>query len=771
MSMSPRLLRPRDTAFTPRSISGLALWLDASDTTSTYTTDAGPVSAVASPLDIATPSLWLDADDASTITASGGDVTAWADKSASALSFTASGTPVTGSATLNGRNVIRFDNVADLLSATSVTRLGITSSYTLFMVARYTTVQTSMLMSIGRSNSPLSGLTLYYNAGLRTIEKRDAAWGTDMVLSGSLATANAALLATGTRSGTDMRIVRDGVLAGSTTGSTGDIFWGTTSVLIGNTFEGTFLGDIAEIIVYPTALTTAQRASVEAYLAQRWGISGVHAPATASSDPVGYWADKSGNGINLIQSTSTARPTRVSSHVNGRAALTFDGTDFLSVANSVALGNNTVIMVVREDASANYGGLISYYPATGNDNGNANGWVADLQVTDNVISLSSGVFAATWAGAFALPLSVLTLRRQTDAGNRQIIRANGVTNAVNANASTGTAAGILIGGRFQSGAVDALYRAKITVCEVLRWDRALTPAEYARVETALARKWGITLAPQVSNADAQDWINRVYANGGTVSTATAASVNQFCVDIENAPGGSIRDRFLRLNLFCGSFQGAFVPLYRSASFGGSPLGNATDTNLGSPSFLVGDYSESSGLQGNGSSKYLNTGVPMNFANLRDYHMSSYVASVTGNAAFIGADTDGDGAPPRFYQSLTSFASATRVWVWYNYGTTGNQSDNSSNSYAPGLFTGVGSPTANNLYVGASSVGSSAAQANQTGTATYPVYVFASNARNASLQFPANARLGGYSLGLAMTATQVGQYNTALAAFNSAMGRA
>ncbi len=30
MSMSPRLLRPRDTAFTPRSISGLALWLDAS---------------------------------------------------------------------------------------------------------------------------------------------------------------------------------------------------------------------------------------------------------------------------------------------------------------------------------------------------------------------------------------------------------------------------------------------------------------------------------------------------------------------------------------------------------------------------------------------------------------------------------------------------------------------------------------------------------------------------------------------------------------------
>ena len=41
--------------------------------------------------------------------------------------------------------------------------------------------------------------------------------------------------------------------------------------------------------------------------------------------------------------------------------------------------------------------------------------------------------------------------------------------------------------------------------------------------------------------DAQDWINRVVANGGTVSSATAGAVNQFCLDLENAPGGSIRD--------------------------------------------------------------------------------------------------------------------------------------------------------------------------------------------------------------------------------------
>ena len=45
MPMNPRTLRPGST-FTPRSISGLALWLDAADTSSLYTTDAGPVTAV-----------------------------------------------------------------------------------------------------------------------------------------------------------------------------------------------------------------------------------------------------------------------------------------------------------------------------------------------------------------------------------------------------------------------------------------------------------------------------------------------------------------------------------------------------------------------------------------------------------------------------------------------------------------------------------------------------------------------------------------------------
>jgi hypothetical protein len=62
--------------------------------------------------------LWLDASDATSITASGGAVSQWNDKSGNASNFT-QGTgadqPTTGSRTINGLNVIDFDGTNDYL--------------------------------------------------------------------------------------------------------------------------------------------------------------------------------------------------------------------------------------------------------------------------------------------------------------------------------------------------------------------------------------------------------------------------------------------------------------------------------------------------------------------------------------------------------------------------------------------------------------------------------------------------------------------------------
>ena len=66
MAMNPRLLRPTAND-SPASIPGLALWLDAAAADALYTTDAGPVTAVSSPLDISGCVGWWDASDLSTM--------------------------------------------------------------------------------------------------------------------------------------------------------------------------------------------------------------------------------------------------------------------------------------------------------------------------------------------------------------------------------------------------------------------------------------------------------------------------------------------------------------------------------------------------------------------------------------------------------------------------------------------------------------------------------------------------------------------------------
>jgi len=225
-----------------------------------------------------------------------------------------------------------------------------------------------------------------------------------------------------------------------------------------------------------------------------WWDASDSSTITLNSTTVNEWRDKSGAGVALTQGTAAAQPTYQTAYVNGKNALTFDGGDVLSGAQSVALGDNTVIVVVREDTSVNFSGIFNYYPPSGSDGGNANAWFLDFGGADNLLKLTSGTFEANYAGSGTLPLSVVTMRRQVAAGDRQLTRTNGTNRATNSSAPTGTAAGILLSGRFQSGAISASFRAQMTLCEVLAWNRALTASEYQTVERAMGRKWGITIA-------------------------------------------------------------------------------------------------------------------------------------------------------------------------------------------------------------------------------------------------------------------------------------
>ena len=308
MPMNPRLLRPLDTAFNPRKISGLALWLDGADASSLYTTDAGPVTAVSSPLDISGCQLWLDASDATTIDATSGEVTEWRDKSTAGSVWTrvsgANG-PATNSATMGGKNAILFDGVNDSLSASAP--LNTSMPLTMFVVQRIV-AQTSfgMTYTAGTSTGHFDIRQESNSGGIQVVA--NTANVTATAATGSRIGLNDVLSMTFPATGSNSIFLNGAAVPLGAGNFTNPILTGTH--YIGRRSDGFYANvQVAEIIAYSTLLSSSDRASVEAYLAAKWGISGVHAPATATSDPVGYWGDKSGNNRHATQAMAGSRPT------------------------------------------------------------------------------------------------------------------------------------------------------------------------------------------------------------------------------------------------------------------------------------------------------------------------------------------------------------------------------------------------------------------------------------------------------------------------------
>lgn len=75
------------------------------------------------------------------------------------------------------------------------------------------------------------------------------------------------------------------------------------------------------------------------------------AAVTANNDPVGYVADKSGNGYHISQATAGNKFTLKTNVLGGESVWQLDGADFLSAAN-VPLSTFTVFLVFR--ASTGY---------------------------------------------------------------------------------------------------------------------------------------------------------------------------------------------------------------------------------------------------------------------------------------------------------------------------------------------------------------------------------------------------------------------------------
>ena len=280
---------------------------------------------------------------------------------------------------------------------------------------------------------------------------------------------------------------------------------------------------------------------------------------------------------------------------------------------------------------------------------------------------------------------------------------------------------------------------------------------------------------QNQHPEAADWANRVRTNGGTVSGSTLLAVSRFCRAIDAA---GIRDRFYRLNLFAGTgLSAALVPLYRNTSLAGSPLGNATDTNAGSV-FVSGDYSESVGLTPTvAGGKHLDTGLTpdaMPLSVVQAMHLAVSHGPVPAPASLLLCRLIGtaNGATDRHFLNLAVENSGTPKAG----SPLGKNSEVTSATLPTGAQPSASwvasrtSATSLVLYKNGASDGTLATSI--TGIASYSRAItvcrvnFSGSIIGDSHNFPHRH----YSIGAGMTGAQAAAYETALAAFRTALGR-
>jgi hypothetical protein len=258
-----------------------------------------PVTFV-SPTQITGLQLWLDASDASTLfnattggslVAADGTVARWEDKSGNArhaTQGTAGSRPARKMAIQAGRDVLRFDGSDDWLTSADVVDLSSGTAMTCFCVVKRAATGSGHTIIAKYERTPNQASAedgwlfrfLPSNA-LNAAFGQDGSYSQQTTTSSATASAFSSLSfkATAGSLTTLTAIYQNGVaLASTSSGSVQALDNTTYPITIGvQRYTGAsydlFDGDIAEIIIYNSALSDTNRAVVESYLMSKWGIS------------------------------------------------------------------------------------------------------------------------------------------------------------------------------------------------------------------------------------------------------------------------------------------------------------------------------------------------------------------------------------------------------------------------------------------------------------------------------------------------------------------
>ena len=337
-----------------------------------------------SPTQIAGCQLWLDAADVNgngTTPANGSTVTTWIDKSGNSRNGSSTGSP-----TITSGQII-FSGSQLFSGSLSNT----TTNLTAFVVAKITinpATYASRILSasaggLDYDNTASMDVLVYDDTGNLLTSFRNYTR-----LSSVVTTSNQTFIAVTRTNATTNTLYLNGTGSTTVTLSGGAVgSFGYTTYWVGSGPSGAAItGTVSEVLYYHADLTDTQRQQVEGYLAQKWGLknalpgghlgqTGIIYPTvrrngtlnTASStlpyytqfsplsisgckiwldatdsstftlngSTVSAWNDKTGNGYNVIQATTSNQPTR------GTNEVIFNGTNhILQYTGSIGISGN-----------------------------------------------------------------------------------------------------------------------------------------------------------------------------------------------------------------------------------------------------------------------------------------------------------------------------------------------------------------------------------------------------------------------------------------------
>lgn len=219
--------------------------------------------------------LWLDAQDNATFTLSGSDVLTWTDKGYSSTVFhTTAGTPTVAN-NINGHQTVAMTNSGEILNSNGnlnlVDIIGSTTA-TCFGVCSINNTGTGCLLGVNTPDLwnfgfPVSSIQMLY------ITQDTSYYGPYQVEANpGSALSTGFIFVSQTNGATISAKIPPGSFNNITQDIPGQNFSGTT-LLVGS-FNGSdsLDGNIGEILVYNTALSSGDIASNVSYLASKWGV-------------------------------------------------------------------------------------------------------------------------------------------------------------------------------------------------------------------------------------------------------------------------------------------------------------------------------------------------------------------------------------------------------------------------------------------------------------------------------------------------------------------